>query len=474
MPTKQITVGRKRKPSIENLEIVDIAAEGKAIGRYNDVIVFVPQVIPGDVVNVQVNKMRKNYMEGFVTKLVTPSPNRITATCEHFGVCGGCKWQHLPYHLQLEYKHKQVVDQLTRIGKVHIPEISPILGSEKIFEYRNKLEYTFSSKRWITIEEVQAGAEIHQPNALGFHIPGMFDKVLDITKCHLQAEPSNAIRLAVRDFTINNGFEFFDIRNQVGLMRNLIIRTASTGEVMVIVVFYYEDVEKRTALLNHIKESFPQITSLQYIINTKGNDSITDQEVICFAGKDHIIEEMEGLKFKVGPKSFYQTNSEQAYQLYKITRDFAGLTGSEVVYDLYTGTGTIANFVASKSKKVVGVEYVPEAIEDAKVNSEINGITNTTFYAGDMKDVLNDKFIAENGKPDVIILDPPRAGIHEDVANTILRAKPNRIVYVSCNPATQARDLAFLGEAYQVMRVQPVDMFPHTHHVENVVLLDRK
>lgn len=467
-------MGRKRKPSIENLEIVDIAAEGKAIGRYNDVIVFVPQVIPGDVVNVQVNKMRKNYMEGFVTKLVTPSPNRITATCEHFGVCGGCKWQHLPYHLQLEYKHKQVVDQLTRIGKVHIPEISPILGSEKIFEYRNKLEYTFSSKRWITIEEVQAGAEIHQPNALGFHIPGMFDKVLDITKCHLQAEPSNAIRLAVRDFTINNGFEFFDIRNQVGLMRNLIIRTASTGEVMVIVVFYYEDVEKRTALLNHIKESFPQITSLQYIINTKGNDSITDQEVICFAGKDHIIEEMEGLKFKVGPKSFYQTNSEQAYQLYKITRDFAGLTGSEVVYDLYTGTGTIANFVASKSKKVVGVEYVPEAIEDAKVNSEINGITNTTFYAGDMKDVLNDKFIAENGKPDVIILDPPRAGIHEDVANTILRAKPNRIVYVSCNPATQARDLALLGEAYQVMRVQPVDMFPHTHHVENVVLLDRK
>lgn len=467
-------MGRKRKPSIENLEIVDIAAEGKAIGRYNDVIVFVPQVIPGDVVNVQVNKMRKNYMEGFVTKLVTPSPNRITATCEHFGVCGGCKWQHLPYHLQLEYKHKQVVDQLTRIGKVHIPEISPILGSEKIFEYRNKLEYTFSSKRWITIEEVQAGAEIHQPNALGFHIPGMFDKVLNITKCHLQAEPSNAIRLAVRDFTINNGFEFFDIRNQVGLMRNLIIRTASTGEVMVIVVFYYEDVEKRTALLNHIKESFPQITSLQYIINTKGNDSITDQEVICFAGKDHIIEEMEGLKFKVGPKSFYQTNSEQAYQLYKITRDFAGLTGSEVVYDLYTGTGTIANFVASKSKKVVGVEYVPEAIEDAKVNSEINGITNTTFYAGDMKDVLNDKFIAENGKPDVIILDPPRAGIHEDVANTILRAKPNRIVYVSCNPATQARDLALLGEAYQVMRVQPVDMFPHTHHVENVVLLDRK
>lgn len=474
MLTKPITVGRKRKPSIENLEIVDIAAEGKAIGRYNDVVVFVPQVIPGDIVNVQVNKMRKNYMEGFVTKLVTPSPNRIAATCEHFGVCGGCKWQHLPYHLQLEYKHKQVVDQLTRIGKVHIPEISPILGSEKIFEYRNKLEYTFSSKRWITIEEVQAGAEIHQPNALGFHIPGMFDKVLDITKCHLQAEPSNAIRLAVRDFTINNGYEFFDIRNQVGLMRNLIIRTASTGEVMVIVVFYYEDVEKRTALLNHIKESFPQITSLQYIINTKGNDSITDQEVICFAGKDHIIEEMEGLKFKVGPKSFYQTNSEQAYQLYKITRDFAGLTGSEVVYDLYTGTGTIANFVASKSKKVVGVEYVPEAIEDAKVNSEINGITNTTFYAGDMKDVLNDKFIAENGKPDVIILDPPRAGIHEDVANTILRAKPNRIVYVSCNPATQARDLALLGEAYEVIRVQPVDMFPHTHHVENVVLLDRK
>lgn len=456
------------------MEIVDIAAEGKAIGKYNDVVVFVPQVIPGDVVNVQVNKMRKNYMEAFVTKLVTPSPKRVAAQCEHFGVCGGCKWQHLPYTLQLEYKHKQVVDQLTRIGKVYIPEISPIVGSEKIFEYRNKLEYTFSSKRWITNEEVASGAEIYQPNALGFHIPGMFDKVLDINKCHLQAEPSNAIRLSVRQFAIDNGYEFFDIRSQVGFLRNLIIRTASTGEVMVIVVFYYNDEEKRNALMNHLKVTFPQITSLQYIINTKGNDSITDQEVVTFAGKDHIIEEMEGLKFKVGPKSFYQTNSEQAYVLYKITRDFAGLTGNEVVYDLYTGTGTIANFVAAKAKKVVGVEYVPEAIEDAKVNSGLNGIENTTFYAGDMKDVLNDKFIAENGRPDVIILDPPRAGIHEDVANTILRAKPQRIVYVSCNPATQARDLALLGDDYDVKKVQPVDMFPHTHHVENVVLLDRK
>lgn len=474
MPTKKITVGRKRKPAIENLEIVDVAAEGKAIGRYNDMVVFVPQVIPGDVVNIQVNKMRKNYMEGFVTKLVTPSPLRVTPFCQHFGVCGGCKWQHLPYELQLQYKHKQVVDQLTRIGHIDLSEITPILGSEKIENYRNKLEYTFSSKRWITIEEVQAGAEINQPNALGFHIPGMFDKVLDIEKCHLQSEPSNAIRLAVRDFTLKNGYEFFDIRNQVGLMRNLIIRTASTGEVMVIVVFYYEDEEKRIALLNHLKEQFPQITSLQYIINTKGNDSITDQEVVTFAGKDHIIEEMEGLKFKVGPKSFYQTNSEQAYVLYKVTRDFAGLTGNEVVYDLYTGTGTIANFVASKAKKVVGVEYVPEAIEDAKVNSDINGIANTTFYAGDMKDVLNDRFIAENGQPDVIILDPPRAGIHEDVANTILRAMPKRIVYVSCNPATQARDIALLAHAYEVKKVQPVDMFPHTHHVENVVLMDRK
>lgn len=470
---KLITVGRKKKPAIENLEIVDVAAEGKAIGRYNDMVVFVPQVIPGDVVNVQVNKMRKNYMEAFVTELVTPSPLRVKPFCHHFGVCGGCKWQHLPYHLQLEYKHKQVVDQLTRIGHISLPEISPILGSEKVECYRNKLEYTFSSKRWITIEEVKAGTEINQPNALGFHIPGMFDKVLDIEKCHLQPEPSNAIRLAVREFTINNGYEFFDIRNQVGLMRNLIIRTSSTGEVMVIVVFYYEDAEKRTALLNHLKEQFPQITSLQYIINGKGNDSITDQEVITFAGKDHIIEEMEGLKFKVGPKSFYQTNSEQAYQLYKVTRDFAGLTGNEVVYDLYTGTGTIANFVASKSKKVVGVEYVPEAIEDAKVNSGINSITNTTFYAGDMKDVLNDKFIDENGHPDVIILDPPRAGIHEDVANTILRAMPNRIVYVSCNPATQARDIALLAHAYTVAKVQPVDMFPHTHHVENVVLMEK-
>ena len=467
-------MGRKRKPSIENLEIIDIAAEGKAIGKYNDVVVFVPQVVPGDVVNVQVNKMRKNYMEGFVTKLVTPSPLRVPAICEHFGVCGGCKWQHLPYDLQLQYKHKQVVDQLTRIGKVEIPSISPIVGSEKIFFYRNKLEYTFSSKRWITNEEVASGAEIEQPNALGFHIPGMFDKVLDIRKCHLQADPSNAIRLAIRDFALANGYTFFDIRNQEGLMRNIVIRTSTTGEVMVIVVFYYEDTDKRVALLNHIKEAFPEVTSLQYIINTKGNDSITDQEVVLFAGKDHIIEEMEGLKFKVGPKSFYQTNSEQAYKLYSITREFAGLTGNEVVYDLYTGTGTIANFVASKAKKVIGVEYVPEAIEDAKVNSEINGIANTTFYAGDMKDVLNDGFIAENGRPDVVILDPPRAGIHEDVAKTILRAKPSRIVYVSCNPATQARDLALLSEEYEVKKVQPVDMFPHTHHVENVVMMDKR
>ncbi len=453
---------------------MDIAAEGKAIGRYNDVVVFVPQVIPGDVVNIQVNKMRKNYMEGFVTKLVTPSPLRVEPFCEHFGVCGGCKWQHLPYDMQLHYKHKQVVDQLTRIGHLEMPEISPILGSAKVENYRNKLEYTFSSKRWITIEEVENNTDIEQPNALGFHIPGMFDKILAIENCHLQAEPSNAIRLAVRDYTLANGYEYFDIRNQNGLMRNLIIRTSTTGEVMVIVVFYYENEERRTPLMNHLKEQFPQITSLQYIVNTKGNDSITDQEVILFSGKDHIIEEMEGLKFKVGPKSFYQTNSEQAYELYKITRDFAGLTGNEVVYDLYTGTGTIANFVASKSKKVVGVEYVPEAIEDAKVNAEINGITNTTFYAGDMKDVLNDRFIDENGHPDVIILDPPRAGIHDDVAATILRAMPDRIVYVSCNPATQARDIALLAHAYEVKRVQPVDMFPHTHHVENVVLLDRK
>lgn len=467
-------MGRKRKPAIENLEIVDIAAEGKAIGRYNDVVVFVPQVIPGDVVNIQVNKMRKNYMEGFVTKLVTPSPLRVEPFCEHFGVCGGCKWQHLPYDMQLHYKHKQVVDQLTRIGHLEMPEISPILGSAKVENYRNKLEYTFSSKRWITIEEVETNADIEQPNALGFHIPGMFDKILAIENCHLQSEPSNAIRLAVRDYTLANGYEYFDIRNQNGLMRNLIIRTSTTGEVMVIVVFYYENEERRTPLMNHLKEQFPQITSLQYIVNTKGNDSITDQEVILFSGKDHIIEEMEGLKFKVGPKSFYQTNSEQAYELYKITRDFAGLTGNEVVYDLYTGTGTIANFVASKSKKVVGVEYVPEAIEDAKVNAEINGITNATFYAGDMKDVLNDRFIDENGHPDIIILDPPRAGIHDDVASTILRAMPDRIVYVSCNPATQARDIALLAHAYEVKRVQPVDMFPHTHHVENVVLLDRK
>lgn len=394
---------------------------------------------------------------------------RVEPACEHYGVCGGCKWQNIPYPEQLKFKHKQVEDQLSRIGKIELPEIQPILGSAKTLYYRNKLEFTFSCKRWRTKEEMEQ--EITDPNALGFHIPGLFDKILDINHCHLQDSPSNEIRLAVRDFTTEHGYEYYDVRNHTGYMRNLIIRTTSTGEVMVIVAFAHKDKEKQDALMSHIAAKFPEITSLMYVVNSKFNDTIGDQNIKLFRGRDHIIEQMEGLKFKIGPKSFYQTNSEQAYELYKITREFAEIEATDVVYDLYTGTGTIANFVAHQAAKVIGVEYVPEAIEDANINSELNNIRNTAFYAGDMKDVLSDEFIARNGKPDVIILDPPRAGIHDDVAQTILRAAPRKIVYVSCNPATQARDLALLDEKYRVTRVQPVDMFPHTHHVENVVQL---
>ncbi len=456
------------------MEIVDIAAEGKAIGRWNEQVVFVPMAVPGDVVDVQVTNKRRRFMEGFVTSYVKKSPLRTEPFCEHFGVCGGCKWQHLPYPQQLAFKQQQVEDQLTRIGKVELPEILPILGSAKTTYYRNKLEYTFSNKRWMTREEIDAGAKIENPNALGFHIPGMFDKILDIKKCWLQPDPSNAVRLAIDAFCQAGSYEYYDARAHTGLMRNIIIRTASTGEVMVVVVFAREDEEKRVALLDHLVEKFPEITSLIYVINEKFNDTIGDQKTVCYAGRDHIFEEMEGLRFKIGPKSFYQTNSEQSYELYKVARDFAGLAGNEVVYDLYTGTGTIAHFVARNCRKVVGVEYVPEAIEDARVNSELNGITNTVFYAGDMKDVLNERFISENGRPDVVILDPPRAGIHDDVARVVLAAAPDRIVYVSCNPATQARDIALFDDVYRVERVQPVDMFPHTHHVENVVLLIKR
>ena len=467
-------MARNRHPHLEGLEITSLAAEGNAMGKWNDIVVFVPLTVPGDVVNVQIRTKRRRYMEGYVTEYVKRSPKRVEPFCEHFGVCGGCKWQNIPYSEQIAFKQQQVVDQLTRIGHLELPEISPILGSAKTDHYRNKLEFTFAPKRWKTYEEVARGEEITDTPALGFHIPSMFDKILDIDYCHLQPSPSNEIRNEVKRFCVENEYPFYDIRQHSGLMRNIVIRTASTGEIMVIVVFAVEDKERIEALMEHLRVTFPEITSLVYMINDKLNDSLGDREPILYAGSDHIFEEMEGLKFKIGPKSFYQTNSEQAYELYKVAREFADLTGKEVVYDLYTGTGTIANFVASKAKSVVGVEYVEEAIEDAQVNSAINGITNTTFYAGDMKDVMNDEFVERNGRPDVVILDPPRAGVHEDVIATILRAAPERIVYVSCNPATQARDLALMNDHYKIVAVQPVDMFPHTHHVENVVKLIKR
>ncbi len=464
----------RKKPFYENVKISDIGAEGKAIAKVGDMVVFTKLAIPGDVVDLQVTKKRKRYQEAFIKEYKQLSDDRIEAFCEHFGTCGGCKWQMLPYQKQLYYKQKQVKDQLTRIGKVDLPEISPILGSEEETFYRNKLEFTFSNKRWLTYQEVEDGGEITKPNALGFHVPGLFDKVININKCWLQAEPSNRVRNFINKYASENQLEYFDIKEQKGFLRTLIIRTTSTGELMVILTFYHEDIEKREGILNALKNEFPEITSLLYVINNKGNDTITDQIVHVFSGRDYILEEMEGLKFKIGPKSFYQTNSEQAYELYKVAREFASLSGSEIVYDLYTGTGTIANFVSGNAKKVIGVEYVPEAIEDANVNASINGINNTSFFAGDMKDVLNPEFIKENGVPDVVITDPPRAGMHVDVVKTIIDMSPKRIVYVSCNPATQARDIAILDEFYQIEKIQPVDMFPHTHHVENVVLLTKK
>ena len=461
-------------PLIEGLEITTLAAEGKAMGRWNDVVVFVPMTVPGDVVDVQIRVKRRRFMEGYVVRYVKRSPLCAEPFCEHFGVCGGCKWQNLPYGEQLRFKTDQVRDQLTRIGKIELPEIAPCLGSAETRFYRNKLEFTFADRRWLTREEVGAGGDIAPEPALGFHIPNMFDKVLDIRKCWLQPGPSNEIRLEVKRFCLENGYTFHNARTHEGLMRNLIVRTASTGEVMVVAVFGADDRERIGALLDHIAERFPAVTSLFYVVNTKLNDSTGDLDAILYKGKDHILERMEGLSFKVGPKSFYQTNSAQAYELYKVARDFACLKPGDVLYDLYTGTGTIANFCASRCAKVVGIEYVPEAIADAKVNSELNGIGNTSFYAGDMKEVLDDGFVAANGRPDVIILDPPRAGVDEPVIGVIRRAAPERIVYVSCNPATQARDLALRDADYRVAAVQPVDMFPHTHHVENVVKLVRR
>lgn len=447
------------------------------MAKVNELVIFVPYVVPGDVVDLQVKRKKNHYAEAVAVKFHEKSPLRTEPFCSHFGVCGGCKWQCLSYEEQLKYKQKQVFDNLTRIGKVELPEFRPILGSEKTRFYRNKLEFTFSNKRWLTEEEVKQDVKYDQMNAVGFHIPGAFDKVLAIDKCWLQDDISNQIRNAVRDYAYAHNFPFFDLRTQEGLLRNIMIRTSSTGELMVVLQCKVTDDEghrKMEEILQFMADSFPQITSLMYVINNKCNDTIGDLDVEVFKGNDHIFEEMEGLRFKVGPKSFYQTNSEQAYNLYKVAREFAGLTGNELVYDLYTGTGTIANFVARQARKVVGIEYVPEAIEDAKVNSALNGIDNTLFYAGDMKDILTNDFIAEHGRPDVIITDPPRAGMHNDVIDVILAAEPKRIVYVSCNPATQARDLQLLDGKYKVTAVQPVDMFPHTHHVENVVQLERR
>jgi 23S rRNA (uracil1939-C5)-methyltransferase len=469
-------MARKRKelPLLEGVTITGVAAEGKAMAKVDGMALFVPFAAPGDVADIQITRKKNNFAEGRVVRFQQLSSLRSEPFCQHFGVCGGCKWQHLPYEEQLRYKQQQVEDSLTRIGKVELPAITPILGAPQTTFYRNKMEYTFSDKRWLTNEEVRSNKEFGQMNALGFHIPGMYDKVLDIQKCWLQDDLANRIRNSVRGYCLEYDYSFFDLRNQGGLMRTLLIRNSSIGEWMVIVVFFEDDREKIEGLMDYLASEFPQITSLLYIINQKANDTITDQEVLVWKGRDHIIEEMEGLQFRIGPKSFYQTNSEQAHHLYEVARSFAQLTGEERVYDLYTGTGTIANFVARNAREVIGIEYVEEAIADAKINSEINGIGNTRFYAGDMKNVLTAEFIAEQGRPDVVITDPPRAGMHDDVVQAILLAAPKRIVYVSCNPATQARDLNLLDTAYWVTRVQPVDMFPHTHHVENVVLLEKR
>lgn len=468
---------KKPLPLLENVTIAACAAEGKALARVDDKVVFVPFVVPGDVVDLQVKKKKKSYMEAVAVKLHAASPLRTQPMCSHYGVCGGCKWQCLRYEEQLKAKQQQVYDCLHRIGKVELPDFEPILGSAKIYGYRNKLEFGFSNKRWLTEEEVRQDVKYEVMDAVGFHITGAFDKILDIEECMLMDPINNLIRNDIRQYALSHGLEFYDLRQNSGLLRSLMIRTSNTGELMFLVQFRIDTPEQQKQaddLMLHLSESFPQITSLLYVDNHKANDTFGDQGIHVVKGKDYIYEQMGDLRFKVGPKSFYQTNTEQAYELYKVVRTFAGLTGSELVYDLYTGTGTIANFVARQAQKVIGIEYVPEAIEDAKVNSEINKIDNTLFYAGDMKDLLNREFIEAHGRPDVIITDPPRAGMHQDVIDAILFAAPQKIVYVSCNPATQARDLQLLDAAYKVEKVQPVDMFPHTQHVENVVLLVRK
>jgi len=463
---------------LEQVAITAVAAEGKSLARIDDKVVFVPFVVPGDIVDLQVKRKKHSYMEAVAVRFHQYSPHRVAPRCQHFGVCGGCKWQCLDYAEQLKWKQQQVVDHLTRIGHVALPPVSPIIGSEQIYEYRNKLEFGFSNRRWMTEDEIRNPEHvIQQHNALGFHITGAFDKILDIQECHLMDPVTNRIRLFIRDYALQHELTFYDLRQNLGLLRSMMVRNSNTSELMVLLQFRIENPEEQrqaSELLEAVGQAFPEITSLLYVDNHKCNDTFGDQEVICVKGTDHIFEEMEGLRFKVGPKSFYQTNTRQAYRLYSVAREFAGLTGQELVYDLYTGTGTIANFVSRQARQVIGIEYVPEAIEDAKVNSSINHIDNTLFFAGDMKDILTDDFINRHGRPDVIITDPPRAGMHPDVIRTLLFAHPRRIVYVSCNPATQARDLQLLDVDYRVEKVQPVDMFPHTQHVENVVLLTLK
>lgn len=467
-------MSRKKKelPVIESLEILSVGAEGKAVARHDDLVVFVPYAAPGDVADVKIDRKKHSYAEGHIERMVKPSPLRVEPFCEHFGVCGGCRWQHLPYQEQLKAKQQQVEDALHRIAKVEMPEITPILGSEQTVAYRNKMEYTFSNKKWLTWEQMRSGEEFADRDAAGFHIPGAFDKVLDINRCHLQDDLGNRLRLHVKQYAREHGLSFFDLRAQTGLLRTMMIRIVSTGEVMVVLSFGEDNPGQIKGVLDDLRTSFPEITSLMYVVNTKANDTIADLDIQLHSGRAYIEEEMEGLRFRIGPKSFYQTNSHQAYNLYKVAREYAGLTGEELVYDLYTGTGTIANFVAPEARKVIGIEYVEDAIRDAKLNAEVNRLANTDFYAGDMKDVLTDEFVAAHGHPDVMIVDPPRAGMHADVVNVILNAEPSRIVYVSCNPATQARDIALLDAKYRVTAIRPVDMFPHTHHVENVVRLD--
>ena len=472
-------MSRKRKPLpiLTDILITDVAAEGKAIAKVDNLVIFVPYVVPGDVVDLQIKRKKHSYAEAEAIAIKKYSELRAKPFCKHFGVCGGCKWQCLPYEEQLRFKQKQVADNLTRIGKIELPEMLPILGSKHVARYRNKLEFGFSNKKWLTSEQVASGVQFDCMDAVGFHIPGAFDKILDIEECHLMDDINNRLRNGIRAYALAHGLTFFDLRQQTGLLRNMMLRTSATGEIMLLMQFCMrgaDDEAQAKALLEHLHATFPEVTSLLYVNNTKCNDTIGDLDVITFAGTPFIYETMEGLRFKVGPKSFYQTNTEQAYELYKVARNFAALTGDELVYDLYTGTGTIANFVARQARQVVGIEYVPEAIEDAKVNAALNGLDNTLFYAGDMKDILTTGFIERHGKPDVIITDPPRAGMHADVVNAILFAAPRRIVYVSCNPATQARDLALFDTDYRVTKVQPVDMFPQTHHVENVVCLERR